>query len=94
MAAYIIIAIEQRPLGDRTNCISLGGVSEKSCECIHTENSRLGLLVAVAAAGLGVLDVPCGVVPSVRDGQEGYSQEAQVTEHCCWVAGGVWLLSV
>jgi len=86
--AYLNIAIEQRPLGDgkeSTYC----WVYNRVIAHIHTESSRLGLLIAVVVAGLGVLDVRCVVVlGSVGDGQEGYSQEAQVTEHCC--SGGRW----
>lgn len=90
-AAYHNIAIEQRPLGDGKES-SYCGIGNRVIAHIHTESSRLGLLIAVVAAGLGVLDVRCGVVlGSVGDGQEGYSQEAQMTEHCCWVVGGgVW----
>jgi hypothetical protein len=29
------------------------------------------------------------VLRTVGDGQESYNQEAQMTEHCCWVVGGL-----
>jgi hypothetical protein len=68
VAAYIIIAIEHRPLGDAKKSSRGFSPSHKVCAHNHTERSRLGLLIAVAAAGLGVLDVLCGVVLSVGDG--------------------------
>ena len=55
-AAYHNIAIEQRPLGDGKES-SYCGIGNRVIAHIHTESSRLGLLIAVVAAGLGVLDV-------------------------------------